>query len=1424
MATHTMRWTALPVGLGADGRPRLSAHAAFRLDPGPGAEAMLADFPAALEWPRTAVEFTVRFRRGSTIVDVAATLEDGEQRRSDLWSSVFTGAVPVRGFAPPTERSKRRIRTFRTGRLADRWQDAYASLAASPSAVDDHALIGDDPATGPLGAFESVGFWARSRQEADQGLGQAMEQQLVALGYVPATVGGLNAAHMARRDAVEFRRYLDRVRAADPVDDTERPWDRQGRVSWVEPPSLDFHQLTTACAAHAALLRPLGLVFDLVPDSTWARIEATLGGYPDAVAVVGLPSTGLATDLATDVAPGVAPEVVVDETTPIDPPSAFAVDPSPWTRCLATSVEFRTAVDPNGDLSDRLLAKLSDTSRFQPVILDVEGTTVKAISLASTLQISKPGEGRRSRSTPNRQTVPTARASGIGIVRRGRSEQFHRRSFQRGDALVAVPPDQQELFAEDVQRGWRIDVLPEGAPQNAWRSLMRRVGRFVDLERNDGFELPDTEGWVSEVPAADAAGDLYLGEEVLRWDGWSPVAPKPGAVIDTEDQMDDRPAADPLPDLPVVISYQPTPGTLPTLRYGRRYQLRARAVDIAGNSVPPDSEASAEATDPVLFGRLDPVGSPDVLLVTPRRPGEELDIVVMRSEIHDEPTDEVGGRHLLPPRTTVVEAERHGVLDAADGKVRKDLYATLGERDAFTFESIGVPDPDDSTDDEGTSRYYPTDGLLDRLPVEYLPDPLARAIHVWRVDGEPFLDTPLDLSGGSWPEEWRAARLHVIEGDRGDEPKASWDPNERVLTVALAKADTLALRMSSGFGPKDLTTFALAEWVAERVLENQGIPSPGWPKSVEALADSTVGRQIRAGRNWMFTPWRPLTLVHAVKQPLDPPEIIPPGELLVVDRQPGEIASQLSLRARWHGTSTGRLDLRASWDEGIDLGPGTEAPRVQRIEALATELDRAGAMADSAAPGLVSAALRPVHPHGDTKYREFTYELEATTAFLEHFVETAVVVFDEGQEAAPIIKEQDVDAIESTVVVTRREADGTVVTYTRDDGDGGDYRVKGGFIVRLPDSTIPSKDELTVRFVTRPVTRRGNTELRVARASARPAAPVVTSVLPTFAWEEERFGRAATSRRATAGVRVWLERPWWSSGLGEQLAVVIQTGTAQPGADLDPFVTRWGRDPIHAAGTVVGGIADNTFPLRSGVGQNLRVPGGPVLRAVPHQVRYDADRDQWFCDIDVNLRSYWPFVRLALARYQPNAVRTPVPSGTAAPEEALSLSQVILADIVQVAPDRTAFVNVTRVGANRLLSVSLTGPSFLTTTIDTTAPDVEVSLQRRRRGASTSDLDWEPLGSTVTLTRVAAPEATGDSFVRRHQWAGQIGLLRSALDTAAFEYRVVFEEYERYRTDGAAVDAVVTLIGRRPRFGRRPRDGRRLVHLDVVPISEVQLA
>lgn len=44
---------------------------------------------------------------------------------------------------------------------------------------------------------------------------------------------------------------------------------------------------------------------------------------------------------------------------------------------------------------------------------------------------------------------------------------------------------------------------------------------------------------------------------------------------------------------------------------------------------------------------------------------------------------------------------------------------------------------------------------------------------------------------------------------------------------------------------------------------------------------------------------------------------------------------------------------------------------------------------------------------------------------------------------------------------------------------------------------------------------------------------------------------------------------------------------------------------------------------------------GPI-EVAPHDVFFDDVRQLWYCDIEIDHgRSYWPFVRLALARYQP---------------------------------------------------------------------------------------------------------------------------------------------------------------------------------------------
>ena len=846
--------------------------------------------------------------------------------------------------------------------------------------------------------------------------------------------------------------------------------------------------------------------------------------------------------------------------------------------------------------------------------------------------------------------------------------------------------------------------------------------------------------------------------------------------------------------------------------YGHEWSTSpATAPSSTRRSIPP-----VEQTAPVLFGRLDPVGSPDVVMTAPRLPGEELNRVVLRSTTRDVAAEGLAGRLLLPPRSTQVEVERHGAIDDANGRPDPTRFGELAARDAYALhldlrsevDPGAVVDPDD----EGASRFVP---IGTPLSVDDLPDPLARRLQLRTKQGSILsgdLSRGIPISGPFWPEA--TSVLLVVE--EADSFSVSYDESNSKLVVRLPKATTLPLRMSSVFDREDLTRFGLAEWVARKVIPGP----PDWPRSVEDLAATPLGQRIVDGLNWTFTPWQTLTLVHAVKDPLRDPEIIPVAGFTVIDRLLAETASQVTVPARWHGTSTGRLDLLASWTAGIDDGPGTARPRRETVQVVATELDRTGT---PGADGVIETSIRTRHDHGDTKYRRIDYSVEATGAFLDHFVETRTVAFDDGVDGL----ELDVGAtgiVLGTVRLTgpiAKDSGAAVVTFRRDDGTvGADDEPVAYAISSTPGDTkakltrvngvIPSDTPLTLRFVTNPISHRSNVTRRTVNASARPAAPIVHSVIPTFGWERSRSATTAISTRTTAGVRIWLERPWWSSGLGEQLAVLYRTGTAQPAPDQIPYVSQWGRDPIHAAGTVVGSMTDATFPARLRDSIALRPPGGPVVRAVPHRVRFNVARDMWYCDVDLELGAYWPFVRLALARWQPNAIVAADPDDTA-----LSLSPVVLADIAEVAPGRTATVTVSGTFV-RNVNVLVQGPSFSTTAVDRAAPVVRAHLERQLLPTN-SDVDWEPITIPENLPRtplitVASPPS------RPFRWQGT--LQPGAVNTLRYRYRVVIEEFEQYRTDGEVGDLrTIVIPGRRPILGRYPRDGERLVHLDVIPLD-----
>lgn len=406
----------------------------------------------------------------------------------------------------------------------------------------------------------------------------------------------------------------------------------------------------------------------------------------------------------------------------------------------------------------------------------------------------------------------------------------------------------------------------------------------------------------------------------------------------------------------------------------------------------------------------------------------------------------------------------------------------------------------------------------------------------------------------------------------------------------------------------------------------------------------------------------------------------------------GQTFAGLAGSCQVHGPSSVHLDILAAWTEPVD-DPAKPAPGTVAREAPVLDL-ALGRTADSVDfdPG------RHRHELGDTKHRRIRYRAQATTRFKALFP-------------------------------------GTIT------GDPAN------------------------------ISRTGPEEEVIVPNSARPAAPRVLYVLPTFRWEGSPAG---LTRKA--GLRVYLERPWYSSGEGELLGVVLEDrglgGITLPGQKppivreaMRPFVTQWGIDPIWDTGSP-GALAPERFtnpaaPARADLTlEEFQRPDGSYtdqnrVKVVGHAVVYDPVRRLWACDIDVEHDpSYFPFIRLALARYQPQSIQH------------AELSRVTVADFMQIAANRTATVVQVDAGSQRLTVAGTDVPeSTASGAIKPAFTRVVVQLEQRARDAEDEDFEtWTPVREVVL--------ARG----RDGSWAGDFPFRE---DPANF-HRLVIRELEAY--------------------------------------------
>lgn len=1365
MAKPEIVWAFLPDGI-KDGKLKFSAAVSIRLPEESGKKDHLGSFPEILDWAGTVkgMTFAVQMDK-STTLEATRTSPDPDP---ELWKAIFQEDAPVLPYRF-TDMSRRPLLAFPVKHVHAFVAQQYINVAAeSPEEPPEMERVFRNEALAQV-RLKPVTSPRFADGVQPQTSAQAMEQSVrTAINNQKIKAMPVSDKPSPAQDFYLLRLYHQPRNKAMVDPKTRKPV--VPRVP-IAPPELDFHQAMASLTNYPALMRLLGLAIDF---------EVALPG-------------------------GRRPNLFSARIVP----HGRTGDKAPWTRCRLQADKgiFEAASrSSRPEVVDGFL-DLSDGEKFDLIQIDVDGAALKTAEMADKAEAQASGD------------LPALRSSGFSVVRTGnavvladalRKSAEHHQALSRGQEAT--------FYAEDLIQGYRVDIWDEASKR--WHSLCKRIGTYNFL-RSQRMETLEDEGFVTDAVTESTDGsseDLFTHEAIFGWEGWSLVAPRPGRTIDKDDQaaaIQSKAAT----AFRLETQFRPVPGSLPRLRFGGRYRVRARAVDLAGNSIGCESPDASKAIppppkEPEAYRRFDPVAPPVVVLRTEPGRGETVDEVVLRS-FNDSPakdtvaTEAAVERHIVPPKTSELGAEVHGMLDAPKGGLRKDLYGLIARKDP------------------GKLREVEPDGAVE-LP--YFPDPWAHGVVVRGLPGAPA-DRPMRIEfKGEWPDR-KSFRLRVAEGDG----PASWDDAARILTVRLKKAETVTLRMSCWFPELHLPHLGLYRWlekpelaVPPKILQAPQATVPllvvppgvrmqapaSAPPASSAGADTdarTAGKirpqaakaskmqvppaKLQAARDlkpvfqlpridlprikllalnashWMLTPSRKIVLTHAVQQPLGRPA----HKGFMVLRDLGDTHAVLDAELTVHGASSQKIDLDAAWREPIDNVAEAEWRTLDgAAHVLEQTLERAATSLRMKDP------VRYRHEFGDTRYRRVTYRLTETTRFREQMPEA---------------------------------------------------------IASNPEQMVRRSDPIVVDVPN----------------AAPPAMPGVLYVVPTFGWERQQEPEKYTSLRKGGGLRVYLERPWFASGDGELLAVVL---TAIPGvptqrttdaipaparplqggsriqADrpllpaqlkslnlpkvpeaLRPYVTLWGLDPLWRAGLIpkseypgpadfpqaeeiLGGL---TLPELPEPLQDSDSPLAPTFTAVGHKVAYDAERALWYCDIEIEPHeAYFPFVRLALARFQPVSV------------PGAHLSKVVTADFIQLAPDRTVSLSFKKRKPSEM-HIAVSGASYVKGAAENGPGTVEVALEAHN-AALPEELGWaEVPGTAVQL------KSERKSVVGHYLWTGKLKIPKN---TRFETHRVIVREYETFYaddTEGASGKLMVI----------KPQDSkvkkvRRLVFAETFPLYAIE--
>jgi hypothetical protein len=806
--------------------------------------------------------------------------------------------------------------------------------------------------------------------------------------------------------------------------------------------------------------------------------------------------------------------------------------------------------------------------------------------------------------------------------------------------------------------------------------------------------------------------------------------------------------------------------------------------------------------------------------------GEFLESMVIRSNFNqsvseyeaahsmDNQVDHHSLRYLLPPKNSQLMAECHGKFDKAFGDPvkAKEIYQIITSHEGLYQQ-----------DEKNKEKVYQES----EVEIIYLPDPMAAGVALFLADDcenthtqtfEPRLFSffskeeikadntdALDI-----PEDWYKAgfiRIRLEEGDYNTE----WKPSARQLTWYLPKGIRTRIRFSTFWREQDLKDLS-AIW---QMIKN------------EAEGDLKEARELAfSGQHWMVSPSREIELVHALQQPLDAPVM----EDLLPNRQFAQTHADINIRFDIHGESTEKVEVQArwkeKWDDGISVSIKEKQGRNSIPDLLINYHD--DVVTRGTIPEPEQLKLAPVDNIKQPQMKRFNMRSQgAFEAEPQPKARRLNIDYQRDNKAYQLHR------------ATRQRSVDSLVNRVRFDVEA--YRFN--FVKRVNLRMQPLKHQFGdtrhrwVDYRLLAASRyneyfdkilAANPELKTSRlsewteqvnipSSARPKAPEIDYIIPTFEWRKTQNAAAIRHQRLGGGLRIFIKRPWFSSGDDEMLGVVLPHNKSQlssfvsqsPG--YNPDYTNWGIDPLlYSVQPPAYSPKVDDFFMNPVIDHDLSYPDKSTrAKVVAYPVQFDEERQLWYADMRLDAQNmYFPFVKLVLARYQPYSVRTD--------KEDVCLSPVVAANFTQLMPERQTTVRFKKEGAHSKFNITVEGPIYNEKYARYGNYNfVKISFQDTKNSrpiygmVSDGDTDKDLKEETLVI-RLSTKHVTNNRYRVSHEFKLPAKYKKEA-------YQIVIEEYERGPNRMAGLpDAYKDRL-------EQSEQTDRLIYADVFNINEPQM-